>query len=81
MEKADCKGLTDIFFSQSHTKGQTKEDRDNIARAKEICSTCPVIVECRDTLYNETFGIIAGMTPQERGFTQRDQQARRKRKI
>lgn len=81
MAQAACKGKTDIFFSQSHTKGQTREDRVNIEKAKVICSTCSVIKECRSLLYNEPFGVIAGMTSQERGFTQREQQIGRKRNL
>lgn len=70
MEQAACKGMTDIFFSQSLKKGQTKQDLINIAEAKRVCRNCLVIRQCREEMYNEPFGIIAGLTPQERGFTQ-----------
>jgi hypothetical protein len=45
-----------------------KGQGDAIAKAKHICSTCPVCTECLGAALegNETHGIWGGMTPGER---------------
>jgi len=50
---------SNIFFSECDSK---------VARAKAICSTCPVQKQCLDFAIsnNEEAGIFGGLTPNER---------------
>ncbi len=65
VSKAVCKSVpnaTKVFFLE---RGM------NSNAAKKICSTCPVTEECLEyalsfNLYEDSFGIFGGMTPQER---------------
>jgi len=61
MNQAMCKGRTDEFFI-------ARGDTEAVTHAKSICSTCPVITQCRDyVIYNpEIYGIWGGMTERER---------------
>lgn len=45
MDKASCKGLTHIFFGKYAERPQATVRRE--ARAKSICSQCPVFKQCR----------------------------------
>lgn len=45
MDKASCKGLTHIFFGKYAERPQATAKRE--ARAKSICSQCPVFKQCR----------------------------------
>jgi WhiB family redox-sensing transcriptional regulator len=45
MDKASCKGLTHIFFGKYAERPQATARRE--ARAKSICSQCPVFKQCR----------------------------------
>ena len=55
-----CAGLdTEIFFSDSVSR---------TARAKKICSQCPVRDLCLDwAVQNAEFGVFGGLTAKERG--------------
>ncbi|MEU2874230.1 WhiB family transcriptional regulator [Streptomyces olivoreticuli] len=60
---AACQGEdTELFFPNG---------RGPSARAQRICAGCPVIEECREHAERmpERFGIWAGATPQQRGWT------------
>jgi len=59
--KAACKDMpTDMFFPPS---GMTKQ----AARAKAVCGTCEVRVQCLQwALTNKEFGIWGGTTYEER---------------
>lgn len=46
MDNAACKGLTDIFFGKYAERPQATVRRE--ARAKSICSKCPVFDRCRE---------------------------------
>lgn len=43
-DQAACKGATHLFFPVANERGR----HDRIAKAKAICMTCPVRVECGD---------------------------------
>jgi WhiB family transcriptional regulator, redox-sensing transcriptional regulator len=62
-----CRGAnSEMFFHPRAERGQAREQR--IERAKQICRTCPVIVECRHhalTVY-EPYGIWGGRDEGER---------------
>ncbi len=60
-DRAACKGRTDLFFLN-------RGDTTQMKRAKAICSSCPVINQCREYVtYNpERYGIWAGMTEKDR---------------
>ena len=51
--------LAELFFS---------EQLDDIARAKAICATCPVIKECREQslAVREPYGVWGGLSEDER---------------
>lgn len=55
---ARCKGLSDLFFSESPSK---------IKKAKEICETCPLRSQCmlHAFEYREAWGIWGGLDYQE----------------
>ena len=65
MKKAACKGIDPDLFMP--LRGETLK----IRKAKEICATCPVQLECRDyglqlaQIY-VTHGIFGGWTRQQR---------------
>lgn len=70
-DQAQCKGTdVEMFFSDVGTKSQL---RFKVLRAKEICSSCPVRVEClrHSVEHQEEYGIWGGLTAQERGFGRR----------
>jgi len=60
-KKAACRDLsTDIFFPNNYNDSSIKE-------AKQICSSCPVKVECfQDAISNNVYGIWAGTTEHQR---------------
>ena len=64
----------DLFFPISSTGPAERQ----IARAKVICSGCPVRRECLEfaVTHDQTHGIWGGTTPQDR---QRDRRRRRRR--
>jgi len=64
-EKAACKGLAHIFYSDFSERPAKRERREK--RAKMICNTCPVIEECRAyARANAEYGIWGGETEDER---------------
>jgi len=60
-QRAACKDLSpDVFFPNNYNDSSIKE-------AKEICSSCPVKVECfQDAISNNVYGIWAGTTEHQR---------------
>jgi Transcription factor WhiB len=52
-DSAACRGKTDLFSSQHDT-----------SKAKAICATCPVIVQCAEVA--EDFGVWAGTSERDR---------------
>lgn len=64
-EDALCKGLTHIFFPHDSERPQAKEKREDIALS--ICTSCPVINECRDyARSNGEYGYWAGENEYDR---------------
>lgn len=59
--EARCEEIGDhIFFAEP-------EDWQWHAIAKKVCSTCPLMIKCRDyALQNSVYGIWGGTTPKER---------------
>jgi WhiB family redox-sensing transcriptional regulator len=59
VEDAACKGLTYIFFGHVSERPQATARRE--ARAKLVCSRCPVFNQCRDyARKNAELGYWAG---------------------
>lgn len=67
MRKSSCKGLGKIFFAPAQFESKD-EKQEREGRAKAICSTCPVVKECRDYAFakNEKHGVLGGMSESER---------------
>jgi WhiB family redox-sensing transcriptional regulator len=66
IEEAACKGQTELFYPR-------QGDNSSFAKAAQICSTCPVLIECDEyamTNY-ERFGIWAGMNEKKRRVARR----------
>lgn len=64
-EKAACKGLSHLFYSDFSERPNKRIKRENIA--KSICETCPVIQECKQYAHaNPEFGVWGGETEEER---------------
>jgi WhiB family redox-sensing transcriptional regulator len=55
-----------IFFHPDGERGSARANRE--ARAKEICGTCPVLLQCRDhaLAVREPYGVWGGLSPTER---------------
>jgi WhiB family redox-sensing transcriptional regulator len=67
---AACRGMdTDIFYPEG--RGRSLRAREAIA--KEICGSCPVARQCRESATGqpERFGIWGGLTEGERGWSRR----------
>ena len=69
-DRAACVGRVDIdwFPSVDRPGGTTKAFRDNIARAREVCASCPVKAECLAEARADplTAGIWGGTTETQR---------------
>ncbi|MQA10682.1 MAG: WhiB family transcriptional regulator [Pseudonocardiaceae bacterium] len=62
-----CRDMdSDLFFHPDAERGYAREQR--VARAKAICRSCPVLVECRNHALTaeEPFGIWGGLDETER---------------
>lgn len=59
--KAACKDLSaDVFFPLNYNSS-------SLEQAKQICSSCPVKVQCfQDAISNNVYGIWAGTTEYQR---------------
>lgn len=55
-----------LFFHPPGERGATRRRRDAVAKA--ICSTCPVIRQCREQslLVREPYGVWGGLSEDER---------------
>ena len=64
-EKAVCKGLSHLFYSDFSERPSKRIKRENAAKA--ICGICPVIQECRQYAHNNPeYGVWGGETEEER---------------
>ena len=62
-----CIGMDSMrFFHPEGERGSSRGKRDEDAKA--VCSTCPVIVDCRNHALatHEPYGVWGGMTEEER---------------
>ena len=67
-ESAACRGpLGNVFFPPTTTE-RKREKLAREARAKEICSACPVMTSCREYALEirEPHGVWGGLSEQER---------------
>jgi len=62
-----CRGMDSaLFFHPEHERGPARANRET--RAKQICSSCPVLARCRAHLAaHEPYGVWGGMSESERG--------------
>lgn len=63
----NCRNLdSSVFFHPDGERGFARADR--VARAKRICMSCPVIVQCRHHALTaeEPFGVWGGLDETER---------------
>jgi len=63
----NCRNLdSSVFFHPDGERGFARADR--VARAKRVCMSCPVIVECRHHALTaeEPFGVWGGLDEAER---------------
>jgi len=67
-EGAACRGPLGAVFFPPVTTERKREKLAREARAKEICSTCPVMVSCREYAMQirEPHGVWGGLSEQER---------------
>ncbi|MEY4365735.1 MAG: hypothetical protein RLZZ305_1079 [Actinomycetota bacterium] len=62
---AQCKGMTEVFFPPAAERPQARERRE--AQAREVCHSCPVLVDCRDfARRNREYGFWGGESEEER---------------
>lgn len=64
---ARCRGVpSDVFFHSDNERGAARAGR--IARAKEVCRSCPVVAECRAhaLAVREPYGIWGGLSEEDR---------------
>lgn len=62
-----CRGVDSaMFFHPDGERGRARTQRE--VRAKEMCRSCPVIVQCRShaLAVGETYGIWGGLSENER---------------
>lgn len=62
-----CRGLdAEVFFPPDRERGPARAGR--VARAKQVCQSCPVLDECRRhaLTVREPYGVWGGMTAAER---------------
>ena len=62
---AACTGQTDLFFAPAGERPEARVTRESRARA--ICASCPVLLECRDwARENREYGFWGGESEEER---------------
>jgi WhiB family redox-sensing transcriptional regulator len=62
-----CRGMDSaLFFHPENERGPARAGRE--ARAKQICSGCPVLVRCRShaLAVHEPYGVWGGLSESER---------------
>jgi hypothetical protein len=47
--------------------------KDDYVEAKDVCSRCPVILDCRTAGRHERWGVWGGLAPKDRGVRAEDQ--------
>jgi len=68
-KQAACRGQTEVFYADSGPVSN-KIVRNLISKARALCNTCPIQVECLMTAVNnqEEHGIWGGLTSKERRY-------------
>lgn len=70
-DQAVCKGKTHLFFPPRAERPQARARRE--ARARQLCSSCPVFVDCKSfARTNHEYGFWGGESEEERhlaGYT------------
>jgi WhiB family transcriptional regulator, redox-sensing transcriptional regulator len=73
MDHAACKGRTNLFFGIAGERPERRARRE--VRARNVCETCPVMLECRTVArINRENGFWGGESEEERaaaGFAPR----------
>jgi WhiB family redox-sensing transcriptional regulator len=65
MERAACKGRTQLFFGIAGERPERRVRRE--AAARQVCAECPVLAECRALARtNRENGFWGGETEEER---------------
>lgn len=64
-EQGLCRDVGGDVFIPPEGIGKRRE-RELIAQAKQVCSECPVIAECREAGMYEMLGVWAGLSANER---------------
>ncbi|MEV0072040.1 MULTISPECIES: WhiB family transcriptional regulator [unclassified Amycolatopsis] len=62
-----CRGLDSaLFFHPDGERGRVKAER--VARAKQICHSCPVLAQCRAhaLVTQEVYGVWGGLSETDR---------------
>ena len=80
MKRAECKGMTHLFYESHNEKEGARTKREELARA--ICKVCPVAIECKEfARRNSEYGIWGDELEIERwrkGYITQDIWLRRK---
>jgi WhiB family redox-sensing transcriptional regulator len=79
--RAACRGVPEaVFFHPDLERGAARRDRD--AKAKAVCTDCPVIMDCRRHAISaeEPYGVWGGQDEDERRhiIARRRREARRR---
>jgi len=65
MNRAACRGLTDIFFAPLAERPQSRHRREEAAR--RVCEGCAVMQTCRDfAREHREYGVWGGESEEER---------------
>jgi WhiB family redox-sensing transcriptional regulator len=65
MDVAACKGRTNLFFGIAGERPERRARRE--AQAREVCQSCPVLVQCRSLARaNRENGFWGGESEEER---------------
>ena len=63
--RAECRGLSAIFFPPAAERPQARERRE--AQARQVCHNCAVMSDCRDfARRNREYGFWGGESEEER---------------
>ena len=76
--QAACRSVdTNLFFHPEGERGPARANRD--LSAKQVCSTCPVLVECRAhaLAVREPYGVWGGLSEDDREAVYAAEQPRR----
>jgi WhiB family redox-sensing transcriptional regulator len=66
-DQAACRGQLKLFFPPKAERPQARTRRE--AKAKRLCDTCPVFLECRTwARENREYGYWAGESEEDRYF-------------